>query len=292
MSCVLKVDYREQHIIKQIQQQKEYDTLNYSIENLPIGDFIICKKKVQLDQEVQMDQEVQLDREVQMDQEVQLDQEVQVDSGERDSIKVNELNVENDELIFIIERKTISDLCASITDARFREQKTRLLNSVKDPYKIIYIIEGSKKIARLSKKIVDSALLNLVFKHHYHVLFTTDIQDTIDTIKLLYEKVNTNVIDYHLNNITNSNNTIEKISSGKLLKKSESIQNNVFIHQLAIIPGVSIEIAKKIQLLYPNMTSLLLVLEKDIYALKDIHLTPKRKLGKKLSEKIYTSFYI
>ena len=178
-------------------------------------------------------------------------------------------------------------MCASITDARFREQKTRLLNSVKDPYKIIYIIEGSKKTARLSKKIMDSTLLNLMFKHHYHVICTTDINDTIDTVKLLYEKIKTKVIDNKLE--TNDNNKIEKISSKKLLKKSESIQTNIFIHQLAVIPGVSIDIAQKINMIYPNMTSLINALKEDASILKNIYVTDKRKLGKKLTDKIYTS---
>ena len=188
------------------------------------------------------------------------------------------------ELLYIIERKTISDLCSSITDARFREQKTRLLNSVKDPYKIIYIIEGSKKTARLSKKIMDSALLNLMFKHHYHVIFTIDINDTVDTVKLLYEKIKTNVIDTKLD----FNNKISPLPS-KLIKKSDSIQPNIFIHQLAVIPGVSIDIAQKISMIYPNMISLLNALKEDASILKDIHVTSKRKLGKKLSDKIYTS---
>ena len=275
-SYVLKIDYREQHIIKQIQQKENVILCDYSIENLPIGDFIICKKKLVQENEIPIEENETLIQENQVAQSDVID------------------NIENpigEDIIFIIERKTISDLCASITDARFREQKTRLFESVKDPYKIIYIIEGSKKTARLSKKIIDSALLNLVFKHHYHVLFTTDIHDTIDTIKLLYEKVKTNIIDLQYNKETKHNTKIEKISSGKLLKKSDSIQHNIFVHQLAIIPGVSIEMSKKIQMVYPTISELLNALRDDAFVLKDISITPKRKLGKKLSEKIYSSFF-
>ena len=276
MDILLKIDYREHAFIKNLSETHS-NTINYAIENLPIGDFIIYSTH-------NMTQNVNVNK-----HENKHDTTQNMTQNENVNVNVNANATQNAtqntmELLYIIERKTISDLCSSITDARFREQKTRLLNSVKDPYKIIYIIEGSKKTARLSKKIMDSALLNLMFKHHYHVIFTIDINDTVDTVKLLYEKIKTNVIDTKLD----FNNKISPLPS-KLIKKSDSIQPNIFIHQLAVIPGVSIDIAQKISMIYPNMISLLNALKEDASILKDIHVTSKRKLGKKLSDKIYTS---
>ena len=48
----------------------------------------------------------------------------------------------NNNIIFIIERKTISDFKSSICDKRYREQKARLLNSGIANNRIMYIIEG------------------------------------------------------------------------------------------------------------------------------------------------------
>jgi len=44
--------------------------------------------------------------------------------------------------IYIIERKSISDLAASIVDGRFREQKSRLAESLNSE-SVVYLIEGS-----------------------------------------------------------------------------------------------------------------------------------------------------
>ena len=46
------------------------------------------------------------------------------------------------ETILIIERKTASDLAASIRDGRNREQKARLLHSGISRDRIMYLIEG------------------------------------------------------------------------------------------------------------------------------------------------------
>ena len=51
----------------------------------------------------------------------------------------------DDEIVSIIERKTINDLSASIKDGRYKEQKLRLLNTDIDRTKIVYVIEGEFK---------------------------------------------------------------------------------------------------------------------------------------------------
>ena len=47
----------------------------------------------------------------------------------------------NEELVCIIERKTIEDLASSIKDGRYREQKSRLIMNYPKS-KLIYLIEG------------------------------------------------------------------------------------------------------------------------------------------------------
>ena len=43
----------------------------------------------------------------------------------------------------IIERKTLTDLAASIKDGRYREQSFRLQKSLEEGYKVLYLIEGN-----------------------------------------------------------------------------------------------------------------------------------------------------
>ena len=51
----------------------------------------------------------------------------------------------NNNIIIIIERKTINDLLLSVKDNRYKEQSERFLELDIQPHKIYYIIEGNFK---------------------------------------------------------------------------------------------------------------------------------------------------
>jgi ERCC4-type nuclease len=145
-----------------------------------------------------------------------------------------------------IERKSIRDLCSSITDGRFREQKARLLDSINDTSKICYLIEGTKHMAdktntTLSHTIINGSLLNLVFKHKYKLIQTENKLDTFNNIILLYKKIKNQ--DFIINEVlqsTSENYTV------KLIKRSDKIKDNKLLNQLCLIPGVSKKIAEAI----------------------------------------------
>lgn len=142
-----------------------------------------------------------------------------------------------DTIEMIIERKSIKDLCASITDGRFREQKRRLFDSVKDSSRITYIIEGIRKIQVLegvekqnilSQNIISGSILNLIYKHNYRVVQTENKLDTFNNILLLYKKFKNGDFKQDINN-----QTVE------LVTKSKKISENKLINQLCLISGVS-----------------------------------------------------
>ena len=196
-----------------------------------------------------------------------------------------------EDVLFVIERKSIKDLCASITDGRFREQKNRLVESIQDTKKIIYIIEGKKSEAFIhgssndvTKKSINSAILNLTFKHNFQVIFTESKQDTVDNIVLLYNKI--------------KNNELETVIGSKInvIKKSDKINNNIFINMISVIPGVSEKIAVKIHEKYNTLNDLikaynLIENENDKKKMLSEILVTERKVGKVLSEKIYNSIF-
>ena len=187
---------------------------------------------------------------------------------------------------YIIERKTINDLCSSIKDGRFSEQKSRLLDTIDDPSKIIYIIEGDRNkilpIYNVPKSTIDSAIQNLIFKHKYKVIFTGSTEETIENIILLYKKL--------------VNNDFEsKGSAIKIVKKGSNSNQNVFMNMLCAIPGVNTKTAKAINYKYKSMNELIRAYD-SISALKelllsDIDVSEKRKLGISLSTKIYKSLF-
>ena len=198
---------------------------------------------------------------------------------------IGDFIIKNDigELLFVIERKTVKDLCASIVDSRWSEQRSRLLESVGDPEKIMYIIEGKKEEHQgITKKTINSSILNLMIKHKYRVVFTDSKQDTLENILLLYNKMkDNNLKPDHTAQIT------------KLIKKSDKINNHIFVNMLSIIPGVSTKIAIKIHEKYDTFIDLIGAynsIESELdkkKLLSEIQVSANRKVGKAVSEKIY-----
>lgn len=260
----LLIDYREAAFINNLSEYSYIENdilkstdinnvkLDYKITSLPIGDFII-----------QRDLE------------------------------------DNNTIEMIIERKSIKDLCASITDGRFREQKQRLFDSIEDASRITYIIEGAKgacipdddnkKPNMLSQVIVDSSILNLIYKHNYKVVQTDNKLDTFNNIVLLYKKFKNEEFKLQV-----------LYSNVKLIKRSEKMTDNKLMNQLCLISGVSPKVADAI------------IKETEIKTLRDLikkyeskssdeemetmlteiivdnsNLTKPRKVGKALSKKIY-----
>jgi ERCC4-type nuclease len=76
------------------------------------------------------------------------------------------LKTNDDKEVLLIERKSFSDLLASIKDGRYEEQSYRLLNSSGFiPHSIIYLLEGmfSKLRTPIEKKIIHSSMTSLQF---------------------------------------------------------------------------------------------------------------------------------
>jgi ERCC4-type nuclease len=191
---------------------------------------------------------------------------------------------EEDNIKYIIERKTIDDLCCSILDGRYREQRQRLLSNY-DPNNILYIIEGTNKVysKTVPYKTVMSSLLNLNLRDKISVIRTLKLMETFTNILLIEEKVKTNKI-----NIQNS--TVEE-NLVKVKKKDNMDEKMYFLAILTQIPNCSMIIAKKIHEHYPSILSLLeLYHNNETDKIKDI-MIGKKKIGPKLTERIFTFLF-
>jgi len=195
---------------------------------------------------------------------------------------------------YIIERKTIKDLCASITDGRFRDQKERMMASIKDASKIIYIIEGSKQRTKekgntLSQVVIDGSIQNLIFRHNFKVLQTENEEDTFNNIVLLYKKVMNKQFETSVQNLN--------CSTPKLLYKKDKILNDMMAAQLSVIPGLSYNMAKVISTAYPTMQLLMEAYKacssekEQLNVLSDLQLTAKRRLGDAVAQKVYDALH-
>ena len=94
-------------------------------------------------------------------------------------------NNEDEELI-VIERKTLRDLAASIVDGRYNEQSFRLNQLNLENHNIIYLIEGNinnfKPVSRIDKNALLSSMVTLHYFKGFSVFRTLTIQETSDFI--------------------------------------------------------------------------------------------------------------
>jgi len=193
----------------------------------------------------------------------------------------------NNDLKFIIERKTMDDLNSSIIDKRLYEQKNRIKNqftNLKSSFKVIYIIENFYKSNNfgISYDSLLSSMMSLIVKDNFFVLRSQNICETAYIIKLIYSKIesqggcNTDFQNYYV-----------------LQNSKKSLQNskeNIWKSQLCCIPGISSNIANNIYNTFNSYESLYLEYIKNNRNI--FFLTNIPKIGKKLSSNIENYLFI
>lgn len=186
----------------------------------------------------------------------------------------------NDEILYIIERKTIDDLGASIKDGRYKEQKARLLSHY-DATKVFYLLEGYiDRSKNLDKKSILGSVINILFRDNIKIINTVNLTQTVDVIEQIKTKY---MAGKFIEGVSVSNYT----DTIKLNKKENMTKELCNIIQLATIPGVSKTTGTTIMENYKTLQHL--IEEYKINGelmLKDLVLG-KKKLGKVLSKRIY-----
>jgi len=168
--------------------------------------------------------------------------------------------------LYIYERKTNSDLISSIKDGRYKEQKLRLMAS--GASSINYIIEGDMITSLKNKnnqKITTGAYIHSIYRDKINVIFTSDLEDTSTFLLLMASKIidkPDNFIGIINNNDVNSKNYIDYCKI-KTEKNKNIDKNTCYLLQLSQIPSISKEIAKNISNKYPSLVSLISALNES-----------------------------
>jgi len=207
--------------------------------------------------------------------------------------------------VLVIERKTIADLKASICDGRNREQKARLLNCGLDISRIMYLIEGGlmktldSKISGVSVSTLLGSLINTQLRDNIKVYRTISIEETALFIERLLQKLIVDIDKYFGSGSSNITD-VGYAATLKTRKKDNVTPSVWFIQQLSLIPHVTEKIAGVITSEYPSVISLMtayenLVEDKRKTMLSEITFPiangKTRRVGIKISEKIYNIFY-
>ena len=170
--------------------------------------------------------------------------------------------------VMLIERKTYSDLLASIKDGRYEEQSYRLIHSSGYPlHSVVYLLEGlfSQLRTPLERKIVYSAMTSLHFFKGFSLYKTATIDETAEWLIYTADKIEREFgkghIPYYLTpnfagtlrlrEESNLDNTLNTTSSSepltesnycsvvKKVKKENVTPENIGEIILCQIPGIS-----------------------------------------------------
>ena len=197
---------------------------------------------------------------------------------------------------YIIERKTLADLSASIKDGRYKEQKERMLYSIKKNIRKIVLIEGTDyDNFNLPLNTLNSVIINTLIRDNIHIYMSKDKNDTIQFIENIILQLPKYYDDLKKEIIYGEEKIFNNEFNCKINKKDNLTENICFRNMLSQIPGVSISIASIYVEKYKNMENFILKLNEEsgndknkIIKLlsEEKYGTNQRRIGDKLSEKI------
>lgn len=180
-----------------------------------------------------------------------------------EALELGDILIKYQDFTFVFERKTVSDLIASIKDGRYKEQKARLLSNY--PLHIItYIIEGDNVIASQSNaknniQMLLGAYYHTMFRDNIRIIYTRSIEDTTTFILSFAVKLLDNPDKFK----TDLNETYCDVVKMKK-RKIDNIDPNVcYRMQLSQIPNISAKIAENIAAAYPSMICLINKLQSE-----------------------------
>jgi ERCC4-type nuclease len=198
------------------------------------------------------------------------------------------IHTDDDKEICIIERKSLSDLIASIKDGRYEEQSHRLLHaSGLLPHNILYIIEGMTSQIRTTqeKKMVYSAMTSLHFFKGFSVFRSNSVQETAEMIIWMSDKIHRSLLDGKTLAYTNVQNVLKEPTDidqtpqpiaetpkpvpenyanvVKKVKKENLTPENIGIVLLSQIPSVSTVSATALMERFHSVYNLLAEIKKN-----------------------------
>ena len=166
---------------------------------------------------------------------------------------------------FIIERKTLADLAASIRDGRYNEQSYRLNQCSLHNHSIIYLLEGnihrykSSKYGRsINKEALISAMTTMMYVKGFSIYRSIDISESALWLLQTTDKLGRTKEESFYANKDNaddgsSNNSKNYASVTKRVKKANLTPTNIGYVLLAQIPSVSTASAEAIMEKYNDI---------------------------------------
>jgi ERCC4-type nuclease len=177
---------------------------------------------------------------------------------------------DNDELLSIIERKTIKDLLSSLRDGRYNEQSFRLNQCELENKRICYLLEGIPLAE--NKNVVNGCMVSLAINKGFSLLSTKNVDETAALLIKICEKIDNSAIKKDYSDAVH------------ISKKSQTTKNNINSIMLTQIPNVSMNISKIVCEKYGTIRQLLKALEDDENCLNSLKYTNSSGQERKVSK--------
>lgn len=185
------------------------------------------------------------------------------------------------EVVYVLERKTLADLRASINDGRYRNQKARLMEA--HGRRVGYIIEGSMSFSGREEPAIVGAVINTILRDGLGMFFTSGPAETLSLIKEVVWRVAKDPAKYMSS------------SAATELSPSVPIKNeSTFTNMLCQVPGISLKTAKAITARWPMFSEMYLELvgledKQKLIALKSITTIDGKGKARKISGAVAAS---
>jgi ERCC4-type nuclease len=183
----------------------------------------------------------------------------------------------------VLERKTVADMESSMSDGRYREQRTRLQAFAQEKgCHIAYLFEGNFDSARrFEKTVIWKWLVRLPFVHKIQYFQTKSLEETQVFLQTLAAKWQEDQAEFRDGKVTNYTTTIKSHNKGE----QRDDPQNFAIAVLTCCKGVSAQTGEAI--LKACGGSLSGVWKASEQQLATLQISDKRKLGPAVAKKLY-----
>ena len=219
---------------------------------------------------------------------------------------------EKEEIISIIERKTLHDMLGSIKDGRYENQSKRLQNHALSNHDIIYLIEGNMALPGIDDKERNMLLSSMIsincFKKFSCVRTMSKIESSQYICRMLYKFSKENycntsdndgsntMIDFSNTNeednqTLSKNSDLQMIGLKKMKKNHEINSETIGLCMLCQVPSINEKTAHAILEHYGNVKFDIMIqkIREDPSTLNEIKVCTNgkfRKISKKIIENI------
>ncbi|XP_074583617.1 crossover junction endonuclease MUS81 isoform X2 [Curcuma longa] len=192
-------------------------------------------------------------------------------------------------LDFIVERKRVDDLCKSIRDNRYRDQKLRLQRC--GVQKLIYLVEGDPNSLEAAESIKTACFTTEILEG-FDVQRTSGFSDTVRR----YGYLTKSIMQYYDEQFCNGKVRQSRVCSSykEFISKCQDLEkmtvSDVFALQLMQVPQVTEEIALAVVGLYPTVLSLAQAysqLEGDLHAQEEMLKNKSKVVSSPASRNIF-----